>query len=431
MARAFVLVLDSFGIGSAPDAASYADEGADTLGHIAQACARGAADRSGLRSGPLRVPNLVAMGLGEAARASTGATPPGLEGVPTTGRWGFAVERSRGKDTPSGHWEIAGCPVDVDWGYFPDEIPCFPQDLIAAIVRDAQLPGVLGQKHASGTDIIAELGEESVRSGKPIVYTSVDSVFQIAAHEDAFGLPRLLELCAITRRHVDALAIGRVIARPFTGETSGTFVRTSNRRDFAVPPPSDTILDVLDRAGRPIVTVGKIGDIFAHRATGNVVKGRDNAALLDATLARMESLPDGGFLFANYVDFDSLFGHRRDVAGYAAALEAFDARLPAIAAALQPGDLLILTADHGCDPTWAGTDHTREHVPVLVAMPGLVPGSVGRRETFADIAASVAAHLGVAPTKAGRSFLEPSPDPRSGRSLPRHYRSRKGSAAGA
>ncbi|MDQ0392532.1 phosphopentomutase [Labrys monachus] len=405
MARAFVLVMDSFGIGSADDAAAYGDAGADTLGHIAEACAAGRADRAGLRSGPLRLPVLAGLGLGAAAQAATGRRPAGLEAPgDDEALWGYAEERSKGKDTPSGHWEIAGFPVPFDWGYFPKVPPVFPPGLIAAIVAEAGLPGVLGLCHASGTEIIAELGEESVRSGRPIVYTSVDSVLQIAAHEQAFGLDRLLGLCGIARRHVDALDIGRVIARPFVGDAATGFMRTANRRDYAVPPPADTLLDILARAGRTTVTIGKIGDIFAHRATGETLKGAGNDALLDSTLEAMDRLPPGGFLFANYVDFDMLYGHRRDVAGYAAALERFDARLPALLGRLGDGDLLVVTADHGCDPTWPGTDHTREFVPVLARLAGR-RGTIGRRDSFADIAASVAAHLDLGWDGAGHSFL--------------------------
>jgi phosphopentomutase len=405
VARAFLIVLDSVGIGGAGDAASYGDEGADTIGHIAEACAAGLAGEPGLREGPLRLPNLVRLGLGEAARASTGRTPPGLEGAADLGAWGYGVERSKGKDTPSGHWEIAGFPVAFDWGYFPQTIPCFPGELIRAIVDEADLPGVLGQKHASGTEIIAELGIESVTTGRPILYTSMDSVLQIAAHEEAFGLDRLYALCEVARRHVDPLNIGRVIARPFVGDAASGFRRTSNRRDYAVEPPGDTVLDLLARSGRATLSLGKIGDIFAHRSTGEIRKGADNKALVDELLAAAPGLPDGALLFANLVDFDMLYGHRRDVAGYAAALEAFDARLPEILAILREGDLLIITADHGCDPTWQGTDHTREHVPILAIGPSLRQGSIGRRETFADIARTIADHLGIdAADLAGQSF---------------------------
>lgn len=406
MTRAFLLVLDSFGIGASADAVSYGDVGADTLGHIAEACWAGRADWPGVRAGPLKLPNMDGLGLGKAAEASTGKMPLGLGQVQPTGFWGYGVEQSNGKDTPSGHWELAGCPVSFDWGYFPDRVPCFPEDLIAAIVAEAGLPGVLGQKHASGTDIIAELGAESMATGKPIFYTSADSVLQIAAHEETFGLPRLLELCQIARRQVDRLNIGRVIARPFVGDASSGFVRTANRRDFAVPPPTDTLFDTLARAGRAVISLGKIGDIFAHRNTGEIIKGVDNRALVDATLDAMDRLPDGGFLFANYVDFDQLYGHRRDVAGYAAALEQFDRRVPALLAKLRLGDVLILTADHGCDPTWRGTDHTREHVPILGSGPGLSGRKIGQRSSFSDVAESLAQHLDIEGTGFGVSFFE-------------------------
>ncbi|MBK5957707.1 phosphopentomutase [Rhodoplanes elegans] len=396
MARAFVLVLDSVGIGGAPDAARYGDAGADTIGHIAEACARGAADRDGVRAGSLMLPNLVRLGLGEACRLATGRVPPGLAAdAPPIGGFGCATETSRGKDTPSGHWEIAGCPVTFDWGYFPNTVQSFPPDLIAALCGEAHIPGILGDRHASGTEIIATLGEEHIRSGKPICYTSADSVFQIAAHEEAFGLARLYEVCRVARRLVDTLTIGRVIARPFTGTSASDFVRTGNRKDFAVPPPGPTILDAAAAADRDVITIGKIGDIFAHRGTGREWPATGNAALFDRTLDGADALADGGLLFANFIDFDSLYGHRRDVAGYAAALEAFDRRLPALLARLRTDDLVVITADHGCDPTWPGTDHTREQVPVLTYGPA--PAPLGALPTYAAIAALVIKHIDVCP----------------------------------
>jgi phosphopentomutase len=401
MARAFILVLDSVGIGAAPDAARYGDEGADTIGHIAEACARGEANRDSLRSGPLRLPNLVELGLGEACRLSTGRVPPGLQSAAKpTGRYGCAAEISKGKDTPSGHWELAGVPVAFDWGYFPREVPCFPPELISALCRQANIPGILGNCHASGTEIIAQLGNDHLKSGKPICYTSADSVFQIAAHEETFGLERLYEVCAVARKLIDPLRIGRVIARPFVG-SSGQFERTGNRRDFSVPPPQPTVLACATEAGRGVLSVGKIADIFAHCGTGQVLKASGNAALFDRTLEGMDALPDGGLLFANFVDFDTVHGHRRDPAGYAAALEYFDARIPSIFRMMRNDDLIVLTADHGCDPTWRGTDHTREQVPVLLFGPSIRPGAIGRRDTFADVAAAVSAHLALAPPSAG------------------------------
>lgn len=400
MARAFIFVLDSFGIGGAPDAAAFGDEGSDTFGHIASACAEGRGDRTGLRSGLLDVPNMIALGLGEAAAIAHGSETRGR----ATGFFGAAEEISSGKDTPSGHWEIAAVPVPFQWGYFPETVPAFPASLTQVIVREAGLPGILGDCHASGTEIIARLGEEHIRTGKPICYTSADSVFQIAAHETHFGLERLYALCKTVRRLVDPLNIGRVIARPFVGETSATFERTANRRDFAVPPPEPTLLDRLVKHGGKVIGIGKIGDIFAHQGVSEVRKAAGNMALFDTSLGAMDDARDGDLVFANFVDFDTLYGHRRDISGYAAALEAFDKRLPEASGKLRKGDLLLLTADHGCDPSWRGTDHTRERVPILGTGPGLKAGSVGLRKTFADIGETVAEHLGLAPGRHGSSF---------------------------
>jgi phosphopentomutase len=406
MGRAIILVLDSVGVGAAPDAARYGDEGADTLGHVAEACAQGDADVSGLRAGPLRVPNMVTLGLGQAAALGTGRVPPALDGASSPEAcFGCAAETSKGKDTPSGHWEIAGLPVPFEWGYFPRTAPCFPADLIRALCEQGDLSGILGDCHASGTAIIEEFGEQHLRTGKPICYTSADSVFQIAAHEEAFGLDRLYRVCEIARRLVDPLNIGRVIARPFVGNSRDTFVRTGNRRDFAVPPPAPTILDQATMAGRDVITVGKIGDIFAHSGTGRVLKAHGNDALFDRTVEGVSELADDGLLFANFIDFDSIYGHRRDVAGYAAALENFDARLPELLGLLRNGDLLIITADHGCDPTWTGTDHTREQVPVLARGPGLGGRSLGKLRTYADMGASVAKHLVLPKPPAGEAFF--------------------------
>jgi phosphopentomutase len=397
MGRALILVLDSVGIGASADAAAYGDGGADTLGHVAEWFAE--------RSLPFALPNLDRLGLGAAARASTGRLPPGLTAdEPLAGRWGYALETSKGKDTPSGHWEIAGLPVPFDWGYFPETVPCFPPELTDTLIREGGLPGILGNCHASGTEIIAGLGAEHMATGKPILYTSADSVLQIAAHEETFGLDRLYGLCAIARRLCDPLGIGRVIARPFTGTDPAGFTRTANRRDYAVPPPAPTLLQVASDAGREVITVGKIGDIFAHVGTGEVLKAAGNAELGARTLEGLARLADGGLLMANFIDFDSLYGHRRDPEGYGRALMAFDAWLPALQARLRPGDLAIVTADHGCDPTCPGTDHTREHVPVLAFGPGLTAGPIGRRGTFADIAATAAAHLRLPWDGAGRVF---------------------------
>ncbi|CAN7591841.1 phosphopentomutase [Bosea sp. LjRoot237] len=390
MARAILIVLDSVGCGGAEDAAAYGDEGADTLGHIAQACAEGRGDRDGLRSGPLDIPNLARLGLSHACEASTGKPLAGvMRPMAPQGQYGYGVEISQGKDTPSGHWEIAGCPVPFKWGYFTALENTFPPDLVAAIIREGALPGILGNKHASGTAVIDEFAEEHIATGKPICYTSVDSVLQIAAHEEHFGLERLYALCRKARVLVDPLRIGRVIARPFVGTTETGFTRTGNRKDFAIPPPDETILDRLASKGRTVVTVGKIGDIFAHRNTAEEIKPFGNAAMWAAALEAFARLPDGGFCFVNLVDFDTEYGHRRDIPGYAAALEAFDRDLPRLETLLRPGDLAIITADHGNDPSWPGSDHTREHVPILAFGPDVAAGSIGRRESFADIAATL------------------------------------------
>ncbi len=404
MARAFLLILDSFGIGGAPDAAAYGDSGSNTLGHIAEACADGRGDRRGLRAGPLHLPNLDALGLGAAARSATGHVPVGLAAPAGRGAYGFGVEVSKGKDTPSGHWELAGVPVPFDWGYFPHTIPTFPKALTDALITDAGLPGILGDKHASGTEIIAELGEEHCRTGKPIVYTSSDSVIQIAAHEGTFGLDRLYAVCAIARRLVDPLGIGRVIARPFVGTDAASFTRTGNRKDYAVPPPEPTLLDRAKAAGHEVIAIGKIGDIYAHQGTTSERKASGNMNLFDVTLDAQATAPDGALVITNFVDFDMNFGHRRDVPGYAEALEAFDRRLPAFLDAMRPGDLAILTADHGCDPTWPGTDHTRETVPILACGPGIGSTALGRRG-FTDVGEPLAAHVGLAPGAHGTSFL--------------------------
>jgi phosphopentomutase len=398
MPRAILIVLDSFGIGSAPDAGDYSDghghldTGANTLLHIAQ-------------NYDLHVPNMDALGLGAAGKLASSTLAPGLTDAPKAGRFGVGREVSKGKDTPSGHWEIAGVPVPFAWGYFPQTVPTFPKDLTDALIRTTNLPGILGNKHASGTTVIAELGEESIRTGMPICYTSIDSVFQIAAHETHFGLERLYTVCEEAFKLTAPLMIGRVIARPFVGETAATFKRTGNRRDFAISPPEPTLLDRAKAAGRQVFAIGKISDIYAGHGVTHKLKATGNMALFDRTLEALEMSRDGDFIMANLVDFDEQYGHRRDVPGYARALEAFDARLPELISKLRDDDLVVLTADHGNDPTWIGSDHTREQTPILCFSPKLSTGTVGIRTTFADIGESVAHWLGLAPGRHGRSFL--------------------------
>ncbi|MCB1382859.1 MAG: phosphopentomutase [Notoacmeibacter sp.] len=404
MKRAFLFVMDSVGIGGSADAARFGDMGSDTVGHIAAECAAGRGGRKGLRSGPLTVPNMVALGLGQACRIATGTVPPGLEGG-TYGFFAAAQEVSSGKDTPSGHWEMASVPVLFDWGYFPDTPNSIPAALLEPAFAEAGVDGWLCNAHYSGTQVLADFGLEHLRSGKPIVYTSADSVIQIAAHEEHFGLQRLYDLCAAVRRQADTWNVGRVIARPFLGETPETFVRTAaHRKDLAVPPHEPTLPDRVVASGHRCLAVGKIGDIFAHRGISSLRKASGNMAMFDEALTAMGEAGDGDFVFANFVDFDSEYGHRRDVPGYAAALEAFDRRLPEALALLQPGDLFILSADHGNDPTWRGTDHTRERVAVIGTGPGLSGADCGLRASFADIGETIAAHLGLAPGAHGASF---------------------------
>lgn len=404
MTRAFILVLDSFGVGGAPDAASFGDEGSNTLGHIADRCANGDADRSGVRHGPLRVPNMASLGLGECCRVATGEAPRSLaEENWLQGHAGAAAEVSTGKDSQSGHWEIAGGPVRFEWGYFPQVESSFPESLIESLCERAHLDGILGNKHASGTRIIEELGDEHVRTGKPICYTSADSVFQIAAHEETFGLQRLYHVCEIARELLDELRIGRVIARPFVSTDEG-YRRTANRRDYGVPPPFPTLLSCAREQGREVISVGKIGDLFCHVATGKELKGRDNHDVFDHALEALPRLGDGGLMLVNLVDFDTLYGHRRDVCGYATALEEFDARLPEFLLQLRAGDLAVITGDHGCDPTWPGSDHTRECIPVLAFGPSIARGEIGKRTSFADIGATFAEHLDLPAVGPGRSF---------------------------
>lgn len=380
--RIILMVLDSVGIGEMPDAAAYGDEGSDTLGNL-------------LAARPTRLPNLEALGLGNIRP---------LAGVPARERpegcYGKAAIGSAGKDTTTGHWEMAGLLTRVAFPTYPNG---FPDRVIEPFVRAIGRP-VIGNKPASGTEIIAELGEEHVRTGAPIVYTSADSVFQIAAHEEVIPIEELYGMCEVARDQLRGEdEVGRVIARPFVGEPGG-FTRTHRRRDYAVDPPDATLLDLLAGAGLDVVAVGKIGSIFCHRGTTSEVLGKDNMELVDRTIEAIEA-PTRGLVFSNLVDFDMLFGHRNDVEGYARALEEFDARLPEIRGAMRPGDLLVLTADHGCDPTTPSTDHSREYVPILAWGPRVAAGrSVGTRTTMADIGQSVAENFGLRLT-VGESFL--------------------------
>jgi phosphopentomutase len=387
--RVFLFILDSFGIGGAPDAEAFDDEGANTLVHIC--------DRM-----KLDVPNMASLGLGLAAQSASGRNP--LTQTNIIGKWGHAREVSKGKDTITGHWEIAGVPVPFDWHYYPKTNPAFPQSLIDELCTRCRLPGLLALNHAAGIQVIEDFGIEHIATGKPIIYTSADSVIQIAAHEKHFGLQRLYEVCQTARDLTYDINVGRIIARPFLGETVDTFERTGNRKDYSVAPPSPTLLKILTDVGRHVVSIGKIGDIYAHIGTGEEIKVSGNTAMMRKVIETIPHVKDGGLLMTNFVDFDTLYGHRRDPIGYGNLLQDFDRALPRVFSQLAAGDRLILTADHGNDPTHKGTDHTREQVPIMVYGPEIESGTVGARLSFADIGQSIAQYLKAPKLARGTAF---------------------------
>lgn len=407
MKRLFIMVLDSFGIGASADSKRFGDQGADTLGHIAEFCVRGEANIG--RQGPLMLPNLNRLGLGRAAQASTGKFPQGLDNnADIIGAYAYATEISSGKDTLSGHWEIASVPVLFDWGYFNKPYNSFPKKLLDTLVESAKLSGYLGNCHSSGTVIIDQFGIEHMQTNKPIFYTSSDSVFQIACHEDTFGLDRLYTLCEIAREALTlgGYNIGRVIARPFVGNRPGMFQRTINRYDLTIAPPDATVLKKLvDEKDGEVVSIGKVADIYANIGITKKIKATGIDALFNETLREIDKVRDNTIVFTNFIDFDSYYGHRRDVSGYATALELFDRRLPELLQRVNGDDMIILTADHGCDPTWSGTDHTREHIPVLIYGQKVKPGYLGHRETFSDIGQTIASYFGISKMNYGKSML--------------------------
>jgi phosphopentomutase len=380
--RFLILVADSAGCGALPDAREYGDEGADTIGNTSRAV------------GGLSLPVMGRMGLGHLTAIA--GVPP--DPAPTAFH-GRMAERSQGKDTTTGHWEMMGVVLREGLALFPRG---FPPEIVDPFVRETGVPGVLANRAASGTQIIQELGEEHQRTGKPIVYTSADSVFQIAAHEETVPLDELYRWCRIARRLLDPWRVARVIARPFVG-TPGQYVRTYHRQDFSLPTPGPTVLDRLVEAEVPVIGVGKIPDVFDHKGVTEEVHTEGNADGLARTEAVLDRV-DHGLVFANLVDFDMLYGHRNDPRGYARALEALDRALPRLLGKLRPGDVCAITADHGCDPTTPSTDHSREYVPLLVHVAGGGGGRLGTRESFADLGATVAEYFGV-PAPAGKSFL--------------------------
>jgi len=378
------MVLDSAGIGEMPDAAEWGDAGADTLGNI-------------LKSRKVNLPNLQKLGLGN---IRTLADLPPVENP--TGSYGKCTLKSNGKDTTTGHWEMAGIILKQAFPTFPDG---FPPRIIDEFVTSAAVPGILGNVPASGTEIIKDLGEEHVRTGKPIIYTSADSVFQIAAHEEIIPIDRLYEICEIARKILNGDdEVARVIARPFLGNNAGDFKRTENRHDYAVPPPSDNLLPTLKDAGLDVVCIGKIASIYDSIGVTEDLTAKNNDQTIDQTINALNA-PSKGLIFSNLVDFDMLYGHRRDTEGYAKALEHFDTRLPSILDALREDDLLIMTADHGNDPTKEGSDHTREYAPLLVYGKSARPGvNLGTRQSLSDIGQTIAENFGLG-LKDGVSFL--------------------------
>ncbi len=378
-----LVVMDSVGVGALPDAADFGDVGSNTLGHIRQ------------KVPGIKIPNLLSLGIGR-VRPRLGFDEPNK----LIGAFGSANEVSPGKDTTTGHWEITGVELQQPFPTFPNGFPSRILNLFKAEIGS----DILGNEVASGTEIINRLGDEHVSSGKPIVYTSADSVFQIAAHEEIISLEELYEMCRFARTMLSGSdAVGRVIARPFVG-TSGNYQRTANRKDFSLQPPGNTVLNCVEQAGKQVMAVGKISDIMAGSGITQSIKTADNMAGVDATIKFMQT-GNPGLIFTNLVDFDSNFGHRRDVGGYAGALEEFDLRIPELLAALQDDGLLIITADHGNDPTYKGTDHTREYIPILCYGKTVNPGAdFGTRSSFADIGATIADLLGVESPEFGQSF---------------------------
>ena len=402
--------MDSFGIGEAKDAKLFGDQGADTLGHIV--------DYRAQYKRSLYLPNLASRGLQKAAelsRARKLAINLFTQEPIVNAKYGYCVENSKGKDTPSGHWEIAGVPVVFDWHYFTKnnsvenkEASVFPKEFMDDWLNRCDLSqGVIDAGHASGTEVLKAYGFEHCLTGKPIIYTSADSVFQVAAHEEYFGLERLLDICKIARELLDemGLVVGRVISRPFVGESATEYMRTGNRKDYSVLPPKPTLLDKLKEAGGEVVSVGKIADIYANQGITQSIKATGLEELFNVTLTTYQNVVENTLIFTNFVDFDSSFGHRRDIEGYAKALEYFDSRLPELDALLDDDTIVIVAADHGCDPSWQGTDHTREHIPFLVWGNKITAECIGERRSFADIGQSVADYMGVKPLSHGESIF--------------------------
>lgn len=394
MKRVIWLVMDSFGIGNASDAKDFNDEGADTFGHITQ-------------NYKLNIPNLCSLGVLNAYELNNNKTLELANEniVLEDAFYGAAKEKSLGKDTLSGHWEMSGTLMDVALKFYEDTIPAFPQELLDEIIEEASLKGTICNRHASGIEAIDTFAKEHIESGKPIFYTSADSVIQIAVHEEHFGLENLYRVCEIVREITKPLGVGRVIARPFLGNEKDGYERTKNRKDYSIRPSGKSVLEIALENQKEVVGIGKIYDIFGGHGVGKKALAYKIDGLANETLNQMNELKTDGIIYTNFVDFDMEYGHRRDTIGYAKALEEFDIKLKEIIENLQKDDLLILTADHGCDPTYKGTDHTRENVPVFGMIKNRKIGSIGIRETFADMGATIAQHLEIPKPELGNSYL--------------------------
>ncbi len=395
MGKVVILMMDSFGVGGAKDACLFGDEGANTFFHIQE------------KYKGLMIPNLEKLGLNKILEMSSGKVAnlgKGNSLIKSCAKYGVMREKSKGKDTISGHWELAGVPVLEEFGHFRLDFPAFPADLVERICKRADLEGILGNKAHSGTVIIEELGEEHLKTLKPIFYTSADSNLQIACHEEKFGLDRLYRLCEIAFEEVRPYNIARVIARPFVGTKKGEFVRTKNRKDFAVTPFGETILEKLKKSNKEVVGIGKIPDIYAHIGFTKEVKASGLEELWNKTLSEVKEIKEG-IVFTNFVDFDMNWGHRRDVKGYAEGLEYFDKRLVEIEEVLGNDDICFIVADHGCDPTFAGSDHTRENVPVIMFGKNVKEENIGFRDGFWDVGASIAQYFGLEFDCGAKGFL--------------------------
>ncbi|NVK24349.1 MAG: phosphopentomutase [Gammaproteobacteria bacterium] len=397
MNRAIILVADGLGIGSSPDADKFDDVGANTFLHIQQHMEN--------INKPLVIPNLTQLGLVKACQQASQQSID-LPEHALFGSFGYMQEISSGKDTPSGHWEMAGVPVLFEWGYFTERRNSFPEDLVNRLVEKTGVSGILGNRHMPGTDALVWFGDEHCQTRKPICYTSVDSVFQVAAHEQHFGLERLYDFCEAAREILDEFNIGRVIARPFLGDSPEEYKRTGNRRDYSVLPPSDTVLVKLQQKGGSVTSIGKISDIYAHQGITHSIKANGIDALMDKTIEQVQQDSDNHIIFTNLVNFDQDFGHRRNIEGYADALEYFDTRLSELMSVMNDDDVLFITADHGCDPSWKGTEHTREFVPILAYQKNKKSVELGHRDTFADLGQTLADMFKLAPMNYGTSFLQ-------------------------